>query len=114
MQRPFESGGLTQCTVELELQNPREKIADIRHVCGNVILGGGIKVGFAAIYRRGDALIFFFQVPPCLVVLVGLDLAGENFPPPFIDRQTEGQEGNFVECHLEQVANVRAFRRHGV
>src|ERR1044071_10211187 len=58
MQRALNSGGLAERAVKLELQDAREKVTHVRCVGSNVILCAGIKVSFAAVHRRRNALIF--------------------------------------------------------
>jgi hypothetical protein len=57
----------------------------------------GSKIAFGASYRRRDALVFQAEIPPGLVVVFRLDLAGEDFPAPLIDHKPEGKEGDLVE-----------------
>ena len=59
MQGPLVAGLAAQCAVKLELEDGGQKVAGVGNVGGNVILGSGIKIGFAARYRGRDALVAF-------------------------------------------------------
>ena len=71
-----------------------------------MVFGAGVEVGFGARDRRGDALVLFAQRPPGLVVVGGLDLAGEDLPAPLVDQQAERQEGDLVERGAELQRDV--------
>ena len=75
-----------------------------------MILRSRIEVGFAARHWRRDALVLLAHLPPCLVVIGGLDLAAEHLPPPLVDEQSERQERDFVQRHMQQVAGVIGLR----
>src|SRR5262252_242488 len=111
MQGAFLPGSFAEGAMELELENPRQEVTNVGDVAGHVILGARIEIGFAAFHRRRHALIPGLQLPPHLVVLLGRDLSGEDFPAPLIDEKSEGQEGDFIQGHLEQISDVGALRR---
>ena len=71
-----------------------------------MIFGAGVEVGLGTFRRRRDALIFAAQVPPRLIVFVGRNFAGEDFPAPLIDEQSERQEGDLLESLVQQQADV--------
>src|SRR2546425_1060664 len=100
------AGGLAQGAVELELEDVREEVARVGNVGGHVVLGPGVEVGLAARHGRRYALIPLAQRPPRGVVVGGAHLAGEDLPAPLVDEEAEGQEGELVECHLQEEADV--------
>src|SRR6266850_1301303 len=57
-----------------------------------------------------DPLVLETQVPPGLVVPRRRDLAREDLPAPLVDEETERQEGDLVEGHLHEEAEVAARR----
>ena len=86
-----------QCTLKLKLVNARKEIAHIGHIGGHVKLGTGIEIRFCPRHRWSDSLILQPQCPPFGVVLFRLNLAGENFPAPLVDGQSERQECHFFK-----------------
>ena len=85
VERTCVTAGVTHCFEELELVDAGEEVAGVGDVAGDVIFGAGIEVGFGAGDGWGYALIFFAERPPGLVVVGGLDLAGEDLPAPLVD-----------------------------
>ena len=81
--------------MKLELQNVRQEIAHVRHVRGYVILGAGVEIGLGAARGRRDPLVLLAKLPPGLVVLLGRNLAGKDFPPPLIDHQSKRRNAIF-------------------
>ena len=98
--------------MELELKNECKKIARIRNIPRDVILGAGIEKFFSARADRRDALILQPKIPPRLVVILRLDLSGKNFLPPLIDQQTEWKKRDLLESLIEEQADIpRSVRR---
>ena len=111
VERALVTGGVTHRLVELELVDAGEEVAGVGNVGGDVVFGAGIEVGFGAGDGRGDALVLLAESPPGLVVVGGLDLAGEDLPAPLVDEQAEGQERDLVERGAELEGNVGLGRR---
>src|SRR5262245_52974326 len=97
VERERAAGDLRQRAVTLELQDAGEEVARVRGVVGHVILRAGIEELLAARRRRRDALILQAQIPPRLVVVLRLDLAGKHLPPPLVDEQAEREERDLLE-----------------
>ena len=98
--------------MKLELQDVGEEVARVRRVVGHVILRAGIEKLLAARRRRRDALVLEPQLPPRLVVVLGLDLAREDLPPPLVDEQPEREERDLLERLVHQQAEIaRRIRR---
>ncbi len=116
VERTFEAGRIAQRLLELELQNERQEVARVRRVAGDVVLGARIEVFLRARDRRGDALIVFTQLPPAGIVLIRLNLAGEDFPAPLIDKLAPGQEHDLIQrplhLRIDHGFRVRLLRRH--
>ena len=85
VERAFVSRLAAEGVVELELQNVRQEISRVGDIGRYVILRSRIEIGFAARHWRRYSLILQAHLPPCFVVIGGLDLAGEYFPAPLID-----------------------------
>ena len=111
---PSKPAVLAEGALKLELIDAREEIAHVGHVAGDMIFRAGIEIGFGARDGRSDALIFQAKIPPGFVVIVGLDLTGENFPAPFVDHQAERKKRDFLERLLQQVIDVAGGGRNGV
>ena len=101
------AGGLAHGFVELELVDAGEEVTGVGDVSGDVVFGAGIEVGFGAGGGWGDALVFFTERPPGLVVVAGLGLAGEDLPAPLVDEQAEGEEGDLVHGGAELEGGCR-------
>ncbi len=67
---------------------------------------GRIEIRFRALHWRGHALIFLAQFPPSLVVVLGLDLTGEDAPAPLVDQQSEWQERDLLQRLVHEQAEV--------
>src|SRR3546814_14563975 len=67
MGRPLPARLVARGLVELELEQPRQEIAGVGRVAGNVELRAGIEIRLAARHGRDDALILVAQVGPRLV-----------------------------------------------
>src|SRR5262249_44278635 len=106
MQRPLLPRRLAQRAVKLELQDAGQKVASVRRVRCNVILGARIKVGLAALDWRRHALVLGLQIPPRLVVLFGRDFSGKHLPAPLVDQEAKGQKSDLVHRLAQQVADV--------
>lgn len=46
------------------------------------------------------------QVPPVVVVAAWRRAAAEHVPAPLVDEVAEGQEGNLLQGHLQQVVDI--------
>src|SRR3990172_4232737 len=75
VQGTLPAGGRTQGLVELELQEEGEKIARIRGIPGDVVLGSGVEIRLAAFYRGDNTLVSGTQLPPALVIAFRRDTA---------------------------------------
>src|SRR5437660_4418496 len=95
--------------MKLELQDRSQKVPCIGDLGWHVILGRRIKICLTALYRRSYALIFLFQLPPRLVVILRLDLAGKDAPAPLINEQSEGQKRDFFQRLVHEQTQI-AFR----
>ncbi len=102
MQWTLVASDLAQGAVELELQDRRQEVAGVGDVGRDVILGARVEVILRTLHRRDDPLVLGAQRPPGGVVVLGLDLAGEDIPAPLVDQQAEGQEGDLVQGTLHQ------------
>src|SRR5437588_6718697 len=103
--------------MKLELQDRSQKVPCIGNIGWHVILGRGIKICLTALYRRSDALIFLFQLPPRLVVILRLDLAGKDAPAPLINEQSEGQKRDFFQRLVHEQTQITfrpAYLRHHI
>src|SRR5580704_10093137 len=114
IQRALVTGSFAERALKLELVNGRKEIAHVRNVGRHVVLCAGIEVGFAARDGRRDALILLAKFPPRFVVVGGLDLAGENFPAPLVDDQSEGQKRYLFKRLAEEIVGVAGRWRHSV
>src|SRR5580704_13676626 len=108
---PLESCRLAERAMKLELVDARQKITEVRCARRDVELRAGVEVLRRSRLRRCDALVARLQLPPCAVVFGGRDLAGEHFPAPIVDEQSEEQEGDLLERHLHLLVDATVLAR---
>src|SRR5216683_1338009 len=114
VQRARISRFLAQSAMKLELQNKGEEITRIGNVGGYMIFCAWIEISLASSGWWSDTLVFPPEFPPRFVVIRGLNFAREYFPAPLVYEQAERKESHFVECAIEQQADVRRWGRHSI
>ena len=102
MERALPARDIASCLVELELQNPREEVAGIWRVAGDMIFRTGVEAVCCTLHGRDNALILQTQVGPTLVVIGWRNRAIEDAPAPFVDQQSKWQERNLVDGLAQQ------------
>src|SRR5262249_26701188 len=112
MQRSLVTVNAAQSAMELVLVDRRQEVPCVWRIAGHVILRAGVKILLRPLDRWSNALILRAQLPPALVVVLRLDLTGEDLPAPLINEIPERQEGDLRERAIHQDAHVLALVGH--
>lgn len=88
-------------TSEYEKYSPY--VGDIRR---DVILRAWIEIVLGSQNRRLRARVLLLQPVPVTIVLLLVDVATEDVPPPPVHRDAEGQQHQFIHRQREEVIDV--------